>query len=84
MIMNSLMYPLVLLLQLLALILVTYFVSKIAIKARERKKKILGAPPGSCGLPFIGETLAFVMANNSSKGFYDFVQKRRNLYFLLY
>ncbi|XP_020268316.1 abscisic acid 8'-hydroxylase 2 [Asparagus officinalis] len=79
--MNSLMYPLVLLLQLLALILVTYFVSKIAIKARERKKKeILGAPPGSCGLPFIGETLAFVMANNSSKGFYDFVQKRRNLY----
>ncbi|XP_050228110.1 abscisic acid 8'-hydroxylase 4 [Mercurialis annua] len=37
-------------------------------------------PPGSRGLPFIGETLQFMAAINSSKGFYDFVRIRRLRY----
>ncbi|KAK9129819.1 hypothetical protein Sjap_010306 [Stephania japonica] len=38
------------------------------------------APRGSLGWPLIGETLQFVAANNSCKGFYDFVQTRRIRY----
>ncbi|GMI96818.1 cytochrome P450, family 722, subfamily A, polypeptide 1 [Hibiscus trionum] len=33
-------------------------------------------PPGSLGLPFIGETIHFMAAINSDKGFYDFVRVR--------
>ncbi|KAE8713391.1 Jasmonic acid carboxyl methyltransferase [Hibiscus syriacus] len=33
-------------------------------------------PPGSLGLPFIGETIQFMAAINSDKGFYDFVRER--------
>ncbi|KAM1012446.1 hypothetical protein ACFX13_043290 [Malus domestica] len=34
-------------------------------------------PPGSRGLPFIGETLKFMASINSGKGFYEFVRLRR-------
>jgi hypothetical protein len=33
-------------------------------------------PPGTCGLPLIGETLQFMASINSGKGFYDFVRIR--------
>ncbi|XP_021284229.1 cytochrome P450 87A3 [Herrania umbratica] len=33
-------------------------------------------PPGRLGLPFIGETIQFMAAINSGKGFYDFVRVR--------
>lgn len=34
-------------------------------------------PPGTGGLPLIGETLQFMASINSGKGFYDFVRVRR-------
>ncbi|MQL89221.1 hypothetical protein Taro_021781 [Colocasia esculenta] len=37
-------------------------------------------PPGSSGLPLIGETLSFLAANSSSRGFYAFVSTRRLRY----
>ena len=33
-------------------------------------------PPGTGGLPLIGETLQFMASINSGKGFYDFVRVR--------
>ncbi|XP_057870936.1 3beta,22alpha-dihydroxysteroid 3-dehydrogenase isoform X2 [Cryptomeria japonica] len=35
-----------------------------------------GEPPGSRGCPFLGETFAFIAANKSSKGVYEFVHQR--------
>ncbi|KAK1298676.1 Cytochrome P450 90D2 [Acorus calamus] len=37
-------------------------------------------PPSSGGFPLIGETLAFLAANNSREGLYDFVKTRRLRY----
>ncbi|XP_038704164.1 abscisic acid 8'-hydroxylase 4 isoform X2 [Tripterygium wilfordii] len=37
-------------------------------------------PPGSRGLPLIGETIQFIRAVNSNKGFYDFVRNRHIRY----
>ncbi|KAB2075976.1 hypothetical protein ES319_A06G008500v1 [Gossypium barbadense] len=37
-------------------------------------------PPGSLGLPFIGETIQFMAAINGDKGFYDFVRVRSERY----
>ena len=34
-------------------------------------------PPGSFGLPLIGETIQFMAAMNNGRGFYDFVRARR-------
>ncbi|PKI49866.1 hypothetical protein CRG98_029751 [Punica granatum] len=38
------------------------------------------APPGSCGLPLLGETVQFMAAIHRGRGFYDFVQSRRLRY----
>ncbi|KAM7256672.1 hypothetical protein ACFE04_012413 [Oxalis oulophora] len=37
-------------------------------------------PPGSRGIPFFGETLQFMAAANSAKGFYEFVRIRHLRY----
>ncbi|KAJ6336184.1 hypothetical protein OIU78_012733 [Salix suchowensis] len=37
-------------------------------------------PPGSCGLPLIGETIQFMAAMNNGRGFCDFVRARRLRY----
>ncbi|KAI3450984.1 hypothetical protein Pfo_007649 [Paulownia fortunei] len=44
------------------------------LKRAERRK---GDIPGKLGIPFLGETLSFLVATNSSKGCYDFVRLRR-------
>jgi len=80
---SSLPYSLLLLFQFISVILVTYFALQLLNFVTKAKggKTVINPPPGSYGLPLIGETLAFVRANNSSKGFYDFVQKRHSWYF---
>ncbi|ESR38694.1 hypothetical protein CICLE_v10027097mg [Citrus x clementina] len=41
-----------------------------------RGRSTVSIPPGSEGLPLIGETLQFMAAINSSQGFYQFIQVR--------
>nr|WCA73306.1 abscisic acid 8'-hydroxylase 3 [Lilium davidii] len=67
--------PLPLSLQFLSLLVIALSVLwllKISTSSRRRTK----TPPGSSRWPVIGETLAFIAANSSGKGFYDFVRKR--------
>ncbi|XP_029127863.1 abscisic acid 8'-hydroxylase 4 isoform X2 [Cajanus cajan] len=45
-----------------------------------KNKSFVDIPPGNRGLPFVGETLQFMSAINSSKGVYQFVQHRRLRY----
>lgn len=39
---------------------------------------------GRLGLPFIGETISFLSATNSTKGCYEFVRLRRHWLVILY
>ncbi|KAD7117631.1 hypothetical protein E3N88_04899 [Mikania micrantha] len=43
-------------------------------------KKPCHAIPGRLGLPLVGETFSFLSATNSTKGCYDFVRHRRQMY----
>ncbi|XP_059437427.1 abscisic acid 8'-hydroxylase 2-like [Corylus avellana] len=52
---------------------VTFFVSKAWSWRREKLDQI----PGRLGLPFLGETISFLLATNSTRGCYDFVRLRR-------
>ncbi|XP_073000177.1 abscisic acid 8'-hydroxylase 2 isoform X3 [Typha latifolia] len=68
--------------QLLFLALLTYLVRE-ALKSLangSRMRRVSCYPPGSSGLPWIGETVAFIAASNSSKGFYEFVRTRHLWY----
>lgn len=42
------------------------------------RSKNVGGIPGHLGLPFVGETISFLSANNSTKGCYNFVSLRRS------
>ncbi|KAI3717119.1 hypothetical protein L1987_68499 [Smallanthus sonchifolius] len=53
--------------------LVTSFLTK-------KLKKSSDVIPGRLGLPLVGETFSFLSATNSTKGCYDFVRLRRQMY----
>ncbi|XWS14545.1 hypothetical protein CRYUN_Cryun35bG0019100 [Craigia yunnanensis] len=57
--------------------LVIFLVSQLRKMLQQLNQKFRDdIPPGSLGLPFIGETIQFMAAINSDKGFYDFVRVR--------
>ncbi|KAL5558000.1 hypothetical protein UlMin_034211 [Ulmus minor] len=63
---------------LLLLFLISYQITKIILNyIRHLQQSQADIPPGSLGLPLIGETLQFIAAIKSGKGFYDFVRLRR-------
>ncbi|XP_024174111.1 cytochrome P450 716B1 [Rosa chinensis] len=67
----------VLIVALLFSIGVAFFVSKLAWRKVTSSR---GHIPGRLGLPFIGETISFLSAMNSTRGCYDFVRRRRIWY----
>lgn len=44
---------------------------------RARRPPSPPPPPGIHGIPLVGETLSFLSADRSGKGFYEFVRARR-------
>ncbi|GFY80355.1 hypothetical protein Acr_01g0001640 [Actinidia rufa] len=52
-------------------------VSLLLSKASRRVSSERSGIPGRQGIPFLGETLSFLSATNSTKGVYDFVRLRR-------
>ncbi|KAL5720612.1 hypothetical protein ACHQM5_013265 [Ranunculus cassubicifolius] len=61
-------------------LLMVYFAFRMVVIWIFEERSTAKVPPGTLGLPLIGETLEFLAANNSDKGIYDFVQTRRLRY----
>ncbi|RRT52912.1 hypothetical protein B296_00026993, partial [Ensete ventricosum] len=62
---------------LLSLSLLTYLVLRgLRVTGNSRRAIVTASPPGTTGLPLIGETPAFLAANHSGRGVYDFVRAR--------
>ena len=59
---------------------VTFFVSKAWRRVTSEKSDI----PGRLGLPYLGETISFLSATNSTRGCYDFVRLRRQWLVILF
>ncbi|KAG1342815.1 abscisic acid 8'-hydroxylase 2-like [Cocos nucifera] len=81
MMVDFLSHPPLLLFHLLSLSLITCVVLWVLkVLTHTWAAGVASYPPGNRGIPWIGETLAFMAANNSSKGFYDFVATRHIRY----
>ncbi|XP_064995158.1 abscisic acid 8'-hydroxylase 4-like [Musa acuminata AAA Group] len=66
---------------LLSLSLLTYLVVRaLRVTGNSRRAIVAASPPGTTGLPLIGETPAFLAANHSGRGVYDFVRARHLRY----
>lgn len=65
---------------LLAVFVISYLAICLVLSIVFGENPPVKAPPGSLGLPGIGETLEFLAANNSDRGVYEFVQTRRLRY----
>ncbi|KAJ8464121.1 hypothetical protein OPV22_026673 [Ensete ventricosum] len=66
---------------LLSLSLLTYLVLRaLRVTGNSRRAIVTASPPGTTGLPLIGETPAFLAANHSGRGVYDFVRARHLRY----
>lgn len=62
---------------LFSLSLLAYLVVRaLRVTGNSRRAIEAASPPGTTGLPLIGETPAFLAANHSGRGVYDFVRAR--------